>query len=378
VLVGKAVIASNPLANESLGGLVAAVGEVRDSFLPFVASLYAMLSAKNLKLPRLVAPLAFTIGVILLKALLQITESGRIWSNDAEFRFINSTEAITLVLLAFLLPFLRSSGTGWGALRLLAFGTFVMAMVANHRSVWLCTLLAVLAFLPLVASGRLRLSRNTSNRVVYFLAIMLAIGTGSAVLFSASSEVQGVPGSVGLGHRLLAITDPEGDATASWRQELWQARINQVGDDWFWGRQLGDRRLTLVNLTWVGDPDHNGYVTAFELGGVLLLGLVLTYWGALAARAMRRLRAERLSSDVWQPALALVVIVIALGFAISYDFTSFGPALATLLPCGFAPTSRLALLSTMKCRTGAIYQSRTESSVRCATLLKSCSCSPRR
>ena len=331
VLTGGALIASNPIANGYLGGLVAAAGEVRDNFVPLIAAFYAAISARRLKLSTLTAPFVIAIGVILLRAATQITASGKIWSNGGEFRFINSSEAITLLLLSFLLPFLRSSGPSRAGLRSLACVAFAVAMTANHRSVWLCALLAVMVLLGLAVSGKLQLSKDKSVRAVYAVSIALTLITGSAVLLSGSSELQGFSDSKGLGQRLLAFTDPGSDPDASWRLSLWIDRVDQIGDTWIWGRQLGDRRQSLVAGNWVAVPNHSGYVTTVELGGLLLLSLVVAYWWALAAGAIKSLRMKSLASESWPPAVALIVIAMALGYAISYDFSFLGPALATIL-----------------------------------------------
>ena len=97
------------------------------------------------------------------------------------------------------------------------------------------------------------------------------------------------------------------------------------------GRLLGDRQQTLMNGTWLAVPNHNAYLTTFELGGVLLLGLMITLWGGLVIEAIKRMRANRRSSASWAPGVALAVIAASLAFGIAYDFPLIGPALATVL-----------------------------------------------
>jgi hypothetical protein len=276
-------------------------------------------------------PFAVAIGAILLVAAIRIAEAGQIWSNSGEVRFLGADEALTLALLGFVLPFLGSSGPGRTALRALAFVAVAVAVLANSRSVWLGVSLGAVPLLLLIVFGKVQLSRDRTVRTLYTLAIALALVMGLAIVFFGNLALQSFSDSTGIGQRLLAITDPARDPDAAWRQELWKARVEQVGDDWLWGRQLGDRRLTLVGTTWVAFPNHNAYVTSFELGGLFLLGLVTAYWGALAAKAVKLLRMNSSPSFSWQPALALVIIAMSLGYSVAYDFPSIGAAVATIL-----------------------------------------------
>ncbi len=330
-LAAGSAISSNPIANQYLGGTVAAIGELRDAFLPLLAAFYAVVSVRHLTLSRMRAPVVVTIGVILAKAAIEIATSGKIWSDNAEFRFINSAEAIILLFLSFLLPFLHNRRSGRVSLWLLAGLAFTVAITANHRSVWLCAMVALTIFLSLVACGKLHVSQTASLRAMSTVGVALALVLGLSVLLIALSGQAVFSDSLGLQHRLLAITDPGSDSTASWRLTLWKDRVDQVADDWLWGRNLGDRRQSLVGGVWIAAPNHSGYITTFELGGLLLLGLVLMFWVSLAAGALKAIRVTALPRDAWPPALALIVIAISLVYAISYDFTVFGPALATML-----------------------------------------------
>lgn len=331
MMFGSASIASNEIANHSLGGAVAAVGEVRDSFMGLIAPIYAVLTARRLKVSSMTSPLVVAAGAILLVAGIRITASGQMWSTNGEFRFLGADEAMMLALLSFVMPFLGPSGRALTARRVFAFVALAVAFLANSRSVWLGALLGGAILLLLMVLGKVRLSRNRSVRALYTFAITLALVTGLASVFSGSLGLQSFSESTGIGQRLLAITNPDSDPDASWRQELWRARVEQVGDDWLWGRQLGDRQLSLVGRTWVTFPNHNAYVTAFELGGVFLFGLVIFYWGALAVRAVQLLRMNSPPSVSWQPALALAIVAMSLGYSVAYDFPAMGAALATIL-----------------------------------------------
>jgi len=284
-----------------------------------------------LKMFRMMLPLVIAVSVILLLAAIQVGVAGQIWSNNAQFRFLAADETATLTVLSFVLLLLRPSRPSRIPSRFLALVALGVAVLANHRCVWLGMLLSGAVLLVLVAFGKLQLSRDRSVRALYMAAITLVVALGVTVVCSGAFGIQSLSDSNRIGQRLLAITDPGQDPTASWRQELWRQRIEQVGDDWLWGRQLGDRRLSLVGANWVAFPDHNAYVTAFELGGVLLLGLVVAYWGALAAKAVKVVRMSNLPAFSWQPALALAVIAMSLGYSVAYDFPSIGAALATIL-----------------------------------------------
>lgn len=330
ILFGSA--SSNNIASRFLGGAVGAVGEVRDSFIGLIAPMYAVLAARHLKMSRMKLPFVVAICAILIMAAIQIARKGMIWSNHGEYRFLAADEALTLTLVAFVLPFLWPSGRGRIAPGLLAFVALGVAVLANSRSVWLAAFLGAVILLVLMLSGKLQFSKDRSVRALYVMvAVTVVLVIGLALVFAGPLGLQSFADEKGIGQRFLAFTDTSHDPDSSWRQELWRNRIEQVGDDWPFGRQLGDRRLTLVGRSWLSVPDHNGYITTFELGGVFLLGLAIAYWGALAVKAIKLLRTKSPPSISWQPALALAIVAMSLSYSVAYDFPSIGAVLATML-----------------------------------------------
>jgi hypothetical protein len=330
VMFGGNSIESNALANTLGGGLVAALGEVRDDLIAVIAPVYVIVSTRHLKLSRMVAPFLAAIGIIFFKALLTIADTGQIWSSTAEFRFINAQEAITLTLLSFIIFFVTAAARRQRFFRFTAYIAFIVALVANHRSQWLASILGVSVLLFLLMAGKLTLLTHRKSRALWIMTVPIAIMIGLAIVDSGNQSMQGSDTTV-IGTRALAFTDPASDADSAWRMALWLGRIEEANEHWIGGRFLGARPLTLVNGDLLTAPDHNAYLTAYELGGVLLLGLVIALWGALVIEAIKRIRAVGPRSATWAPAVALAVVTASLAFGVAYDFPLIGPALATVL-----------------------------------------------
>jgi hypothetical protein len=321
--------ATNVLANSFGGGSVAALGEIRDSFLAFFAPIYAILTVRKQSVRYMGIPALFTVGIILSRAVTQIASSGTVWDATAESRFINANEAVTLTILSSLLFFLSVKTTRFrGLFRAFACLGVIVALVANHRSQWVAAAVGLAVLSVLILSGKVTIGRRGLVVPICIAAlVVLLIVAGVSTLSTGDSQL--LAGSPGVQKRLLAVTDPSQDVTASWRQDLWKDRIAQVGDNWLWGRQLGDRRLSYVAGSFIGVPNHNAYVTAFELGGLIMLSLVILFWGNLTLRAIRLLRTKSVVSS--QSAMALVITAMSLGFAVAYDFPLLGPSIATIL-----------------------------------------------
>ena len=321
--------ATNVVANSLAGGSVAALGEIRDSFLAFFVPIYAIVTVRKQSARHMGMPALFTVGIILLRGVTQIATTGTVWDSSAELRFINANEAVTLTILSFLLFFLSVKTTRFRAVfRCFACLGVVVALVANHRSQWVATAVGLAVLSVLILFGKLTIGRRGLAAPICIAVLVLLLVVASVTAFS-TVDIQILAGSTGMQKRMLALFDPSQDANASWRQDLWRDRIAQVGDNWLWGRQLGDRQLSYAGNYWTSAPNHNAYVTAFELGGLTMLILLVLFWGTLARAAIQRLRIA--NSISWQPALALGIIAMCLGFGVAYDFPTIGPAIATLL-----------------------------------------------
>ena len=330
IMFGGNSIASNALANTLGGGLAAALGEVRDDLLAVIVPMYVIVSSRHLKLSRMVVPFLTAIGIILVKALLTIVDTGQIWSSTAEFRFIHADDAIELTFLSFVIFFFPAAARRQRFFRFAACIAFIIALVANHRSQWLASILGVSVLLFQFMAGKLTRLKHRQSRVVWIMAFPIAIMIGLAIMYSGNQSTLGSD-TTGIGTRALAFTDPASDPDSKWRMALWLARIEEANEHWIGGRFLGVRPLTLVNGRLLGVPNHNAYLTAYELGGVLLLGLVIALWGALVIEAIKRMRAAGPPSITWAPAVALSVVSASLAFGVAYDFPLIGPALATVL-----------------------------------------------
>jgi hypothetical protein len=69
----------------------------------------------------------------------------------------------------------------------------------------------------------------------------------------------------------------------------------------------------------------------FELGGVILGGLVFLFWGRLLQIAAGRVLRETEPARLWAATAAIMVIVASLAYGTAYTFPDIGPALALIL-----------------------------------------------
>ena len=330
VMMAGNAIASNGLSNTLGGGLVAALGEIRDDLLAIIAPVFAVVAGRHLRLSRMTVPFVVAIGIILSQAAFHIVDHGQIWSGTGDNRFIGASEAVTLTLLSLVIFFIPAAKPRRRLIRSIACFAFAVAILSDNRSQWLASLCGIGVLSALIIAGKLMLWKDRRSGPLYVLSVVIVVVSGAALV--AATDVLPVAfETTGTSTRMKALTDPGSDATSVWRMQLWRARIEQTSDSWAWGRVLGDRPLTLINGTWLSAPNHNAYVTAFELGGVFLLGLVIALWGALVLEGFRRTRTAGPAASSWAPAVALAVIAASLAFGTAYDFPMIGPMLATTL-----------------------------------------------
>jgi hypothetical protein len=331
VTLGSSQIASNRSVSHVAGGLVAAAGDLRDNLLALITPLYAYATARYCKLRMLGWPIVVSTCLILFRGMVHVAVMGQIWTDSAQDRFISSHEAVTLTILSFLLLFLKAPGLSRIYTRALAFVAFTVALVANHRSQWVAALggasvliLITLLAKPLFSNAKLaRLALTSAALLLFAVGAFVAVGGDGLFQRFRIFDVLTV--------RLYAITDPTRDADANWRKTIWKDRIDQVGDDWPWGRELGDRHESLFHGEWITVPDHSAYVSVYELGGLILSALVACFWGTTIWVSCVKLFRNNNPEALWPPATALAVIAASLAFGMGYDFPIVGPAFAVLL-----------------------------------------------
>jgi len=337
VAFGRDVILANPISSQALGGLVAATGDIRDSLMALVLPVYVYMTKESYDLKKLGWPCICASCVILLKAAISIAVTRTIWSANAEDRFINAHEAVHLTIFSFILFFLSVPRLSPSLRRSFALGIFAVSLIANHRAQWVAALASISVFVLIICLGRPFVGNPKLNRLLVtgfclFLG-MLLVGSSFVESFAQQFPLFG-----DIAVRLYAITDPSRDADASWRQALWQDRIRQVGDNWPWGRLLGDRHPVFFHGGWLLVPDHSAYVSIYELGGVILCVLVGIFWLRIIQVSVRRVLLAKDTEQMWVPLVALSITAASLAFGVAYDFPWIGPSLALVFTLGQAGT----------------------------------------
>ena len=329
VLLCGPQIMANRSVSHAAGGLVAALGDVRDGLLPLFAPYYAFVVRRSCNLRLLGWPIVIATLIILVKSAIFILLNGKIWTGteDTEGRFIHAFDAISLTLFSYMLFFLHVPRLSRGWTRALAVFALLTAFVANHRSQWVGAVGGLAVLGVIVLAGRPMLRRPSLSRA-YVAGGLFVV----SLLVSATSFFGGMvtksPLLDTLTVRLYAITDPARDADSEWRAEIWKDRIEQVGSNWPWGRPFGDRHESLFHGHWINLPDHSAYVGVYELGGAILSVLVACFWLSIILESCRMLIKERDPQLLWPPAVALAITVSSLAFGSAYAFPYLGPALA--------------------------------------------------
>jgi hypothetical protein len=330
LVFGQQTLASNQVASHALGGLVATVGELRDDLPAFLIPLYVYVAPGSRDLKKIALPLLVAAGLILMRAAGFIAITGQIWSNNAEFRYVTAQEAIDLTVISFILLFITVPRVPKFWSRSIAGVALFTATFANHRSQWVGLAAGGAVLVVAILGGRPFIGNRKVNRLVFSSVILFSVGIAAA--FTALGDYIARNSLLSaLSVRLYAITQPTKDADASWRQAIWHDRIQQVGENWPWGRFLGDRRLTLFHGSWLAVPDHSAYVTIYELGGVILCCLVGVFWVLVIITSLRFLRVANTAEQIWPPVIALSITACSLAFGSAYDFPLLGPVFSVIL-----------------------------------------------
>ncbi len=318
--------------SHAVGGIIAALGDVRDILLPYIPLVYVYAARKSRDFKLLGRPFIVLVLILLAKGLIGVLTPGNVpaGSTDVEHRFLPSDDAIHLTIFGFALFFLPVQKVGRSRLVLLGVTALIVATLANHRSQWL-GLLAGLAVFLLIHTFGPRIVKNAKIVRVGFTAglLLMAIIGIVAVHIVQDGNTRLLPSY--LVKRLYAFTDPSRDPDADFREKLWQSRIEQVGDDWPWGRPFGARPETLMRGIWFPLPSHSAYVSMYEAGGVIFCFLAFLFWGRVVQVAWMGLARHQGSRPVWPPALALITAATSLAYGTAYFFPMLAPAFVVML-----------------------------------------------
>lgn len=310
------------IGNQLGGGVVAALGEARDAFLPLLFPLYFAMFIDRDSIRGGFLFMAATAGsAILLRTLAFVLATGAVWGIDPEYRYIRASDAISLTIVGFFLLMVPCRNEGKKFPRWLGAFLVILATLANHRSQWLGLLLGSGAYLMLYALG---VGRDISVRTkIYYISFAMILLPFFILLTPLETVEQFLKDNSEVAVRLRALTDYEQDDDSSWRYQLWTARVNYVGRDWLSGRQLGDRRPVILHNTVVTVPNHSTYVTLYELGGALMCSLYFVAISILVKRTWKRLLARNSSPfDRAFLNFSVVSIICLHGWMIAYDMYS--------------------------------------------------------
>lgn len=152
--------------------------------------------------------------------------------------------------------------------RTLMIASIFMIILDNHRSVWLTALIILMAIVYL---------KEIKLSLIKAITILVPLFIFSIVLLN-SLIISFIPK---LNERLLAFTDPERDATASWRMLQWTEQLQNFYNHPFLGEGLGGYWGLSDIKGDLGVMPHNMYVIILvKLGviGLLIFLVVLVFY----------------------------------------------------------------------------------------------------
>ena len=254
-------------------GPLSAIREFTVSYLSLVIVPYMALFLRSRHdITRLFAYLALVgVGVPLL--LLPLMGQLKGWGIGEQARFYPSAVHMGILLGLIAIYLIQARERAWRIVFVIVLLPSVfLIIVDSHRSVWLA---AGVSLVVLMATGRIKLERFWKWGFVTVLVIVLA-GTALAAV---GKDPVGYVASRG-----AAFSDPNADATASWRLEVWRSAFQQGRQHPVLGEGFGsyfDFRLASGGSVTVAP--HNLYVETFlKLG---LIGLVAFVGAAVALLA---------------------------------------------------------------------------------------------
>lgn len=309
-----------------------AAGEFRYRYLVLALPAYVALSFNRPEERRRLLEVVILSAAVLTLGLVPLIGILKGWGLGPESRFLPSAASLGLVLGWFALSLAVRSGVFRLSMTLvwvLALPLAGLVLVDGHRSVWLVTLAILLSLVLTREVG----SVLTSGWVIP--------GTAVVGLIIVSVLLAGATPAPHLAARAKAFTDPNMDATASWRQTQWQAQIRVWRQSPLEGQGFGGYWSAGTAYGSSDVSPHNLYVqTLVKLGGVGL-ALLLAVAAAIAAvltRELAELRrlGRRDELDYVLVLMGLVGLAAVLVYGVSYAldyyallFVGLGLAAAT-------------------------------------------------
>jgi hypothetical protein len=348
-------ILASRIVSHTAGGIVAAVGDLRETLVPFLPLIYVYAARKSRDLQLLGWPIIVLVGILLANAAVGVVINGisgepqgptvvlsavlsgsAAASPDPEQRFIASEDAINLTIFGILLFFLPVQGISRSWLSAIGVVALVVATIANHRSQWLGLICGLAVFLLMVVLAP-PIVRNPKPLRIGIVVALLTVAVLVPAGMYATENRSGTLLPEFLVKRLYAFTDPSRDPDADFREKVWRSQIDQVGGDWPWGLPFGARTETLLKGRWFSVPAHSAYVSIYVSGGAILCALTILFWCRVAQIALLRVLRHRLNERIWPALLALTTIASSLAYGTAYFFPLLGPALAVILTLDDSP-----------------------------------------
>jgi O-antigen ligase len=233
------------------------------------------------------------------------------FSQEIGVRFCTSSAGL-LILFGAISMFVLYGNVkyAWWRLPLFFVYSFV-ALIANHRSVWLAALVTMIAYSILNAFGYVG-KRNNTTRVLYPLIGVLGV---ISLLLVATTDIAdtfvGRETGAAIRGRSLAFISPTDDANASFRSERWEYLLARVEDRWMFGLGLGEHSTMGADVGRYTLIAHNMYVDLYVRKGIISFIMYLALMVIFINNMHRTLIKSTDNSDTRVVAGFLVIACIA-------------------------------------------------------------------
>lgn len=310
-------IAVSVLRNLDIYGL-SAVGQFRFSYLILAVPAYATIFLRSSAQRRRFCVFLLVFWVALPLAAVPVIGFMKGWGIGPSSRFFPASVSLGLLYgwAALLLASERATLRipKWLA-RGLAFPVATMLLVDSHRSVWLAGLVLLVYFLVV--------GRRSAGAFARMAALAAAVAASALAL----AGILGLDVLNYVVSRGSALVNPAGDATSSWRLDLWASNLarwrqHPLAGEGFGGYYVGNAGRGVVTTT----QPHSYYVeTLVSMGAVglaLLVAVVVvagaTLWDAL--KRQRNVEQESLDATLVEVGLGILLSALAYSAVYAVDF----------------------------------------------------------
>ncbi|MEI7766678.1 MAG: hypothetical protein WCJ97_04470 [Phycisphaerae bacterium] len=236
-------------------------------------------------------------------------------------RFCSASSALLMLMGALGMVFLwKNHKKYWWRMPLL--GIYViMVLIADHRSVWLAGIAAMIFFTIMNGLGLLGKNNGFTRVVLPLIGVLGLIGVFMIMTTSLGDSIFGKEQADLIRVRAQAITDPDSDGTAAWRQERWEYLIARAEDYWVLGMPAGTHaKMSDAEMGKDYLVAHNMYVDLYiRMGAVSVVFYALILFGFIYGSFKILLTRKYAIDEYHSVSFCLMAVITGHSFYMAYN-----------------------------------------------------------